>query len=96
MALPAGTSIAVIDMLSAKVVGLIARETKASQISFLQDGSLLAAFEPFEIALYNMSNGTRLRTVAVSEHREDAPLNWVGKHLLVGSVVYDVDRRLPL
>ncbi len=96
MALPAGTSIAVIDMLSAKVVGLIARETKASQISFSQDGSLLAAFEPFEIALYNMSDGTRLRTVAVSEHREDAPLNWVGKHLLVGSVVYDVDRGLPL
>lgn len=96
MALPAGTSIAVIDMLSAKVVGLIARETKASQISFSQDGSLLAAFEPFEIALYNLSDGTRLRTVAVSEHREDAPLNWVGKHLLVGSVVYDVDRGLPL
>ena len=96
MALPAGTSIAVIDTLSAKVVGLIARETKASQISFSQDGSLLAAFEPFEIALYNMSDGTLTRTLDVPEHREDTLLNWVGKHLLVGSVVYDVDRGLPL
>ncbi len=96
MALPAGTSIAVIDTLSAKVVGLIARQTKASQISFSQDGSLLAAFEPFEVALYNLSDGTLARKLAVTEHRDDTPLNWVGKHLLVGPVVYDVERGLPL
>ncbi len=96
MALPAGNSIALIDTVSAKVVGLIAREVKASQISFSQDGSMLAAFQPFEVALYKMSDGTLARTLAVAESREDASLSWVGKHLLVGSVVYDVDRGLPL
>ena len=96
MALPAGTSIALIDMASAKVVGLIERDTQASQISFSQDGTLLAAFAPFEVALYNMSDGTQARSLAVAEHQPQTPLNWVGKHLLVGSVVYDVERGLPL
>lgn len=96
MALLAGTSIAVIDIQSAKVVGLIARKAVASQISFSPDGSLLAAFEPFEVAIYNLSDGMLARTLPVAEHRKDVSLHWVGKHLLVGSLLYDVDRALPL
>jgi SLA1 homology domain 1, SHD1 len=96
MALPAGNSIAVIDIANAKVVGLIGRNNKASQISFSQDGRMLAAFEPFEIVLYNMADGKELRKVAVSEHQENAQLNWLGKYLMIGNVVYDVERGLPI
>jgi WD40 repeat protein len=96
MALPAGTSIAVIDVAAAKMVGLIARDQRASTISFSQDGKKIAAFKPFEVALYGTEDGREISRLAVSEPREDAPLRWLGKYLMVGAVVYDVDRGLPI
>ncbi|MFO0942909.1 MAG: hypothetical protein U0930_19400 [Pirellulales bacterium] len=43
-----------------------------------------------------MEDGKEIKRVAVSEHDAGAQLIWLGKFLMVGSVVYDVDRSLPV
>ena len=96
MALPAGNAIAVIDIATAKVVGLIERDNRALQIAFSSDGTKLAAYQPFSVTIYNMETGKELNRLAVSDFDPNVPLNWLGSYIMVGSVVYDVDRSLPL
>lgn len=96
MALPAGNAIAIIDIASAKIVGVIPRDNNATEISFAQDATKFAAYRPFEVTLYSMADGKEMRRLAVSEHEEHPRFHWLGKYLLVGSTVWDVDRGLPL
>ena len=96
MALIVGTSIAVIETDQGKLVGCIAGEEPVNQIAFSADGTRLAAFQPFAITLYDTANGQEVRRIAASEGNAGAGLTWVGKHLMVGSVLYDTERGMPL
>lgn len=96
MAMPAGNGIAIYDLASAKLAGLIARPNPPSQLSFSPDAKKLMVFEPYTVTIYNLENGEFINQVPVAEHRSDAPITWLGKYLLIGNVVYDVERVLPV
>ena len=96
MILPAGKSIVAVDMSTAKTSGLILRETQATQLSISTDGTQIATFEPFQVSIYSTKDGRSLKDFAVTEHNPAAIFRWVGKYLLVGSVVYDVEKGIPL
>ena len=96
MALPAGNGVAIIDLGAAKLSGLIQRSNKPSQLSFSPNGKMLAVFEPFSVSIYNMENGELIRDVPVSESNGEALLKWLGSYLMVGDVVYDVQRVIPI
>ncbi len=96
LAMPLGSSISVIETSQGKMVGCMNRDAPANRIAFSSDGKSLAAFHPFTITLYNTTDGSADKTIAVSEGKPDATIRWVGKNLLVGSVLYDIERGVPM
>lgn len=96
IAIPFGTSIAVIETGAGKLVGCITRDQAANRVTFSPDGKLLAAFHPFNIALYSTADGKEVRNIAVAESKADAAIRWVGEHLMVSDVLYDVQRGVPV
>jgi hypothetical protein len=96
IAFSVGSQIAVVETESGRLAGCITREIKADQIAFAPHGRYLAAFHPFTVTLYSLEDGQEVKTFAVSESNAQAPFRWSGEHLLVGSVLYDVERSLPL
>ncbi len=96
MIFPAGKSIAVVDTTSAKLVGWLERETEASELALSSDGRTLAAFHPYTVTLYSMETGAELKKFAVSESTASTGFRWVGKYLMVGNVVYDIQRELAI
>ncbi|PQO40681.1 SHD1 domain-containing protein [Blastopirellula marina] len=96
MIFPAGKSIAVVDTMNAKLVGWLERDTEAAGIALSSDGRTLAAFHPYTVTLYSMETGAELKQFAVSESSVGHGFRWVGKHLMVGNVVYDIDRELAI
>ncbi len=96
MALVVGSSIAVVETEQGRLVGCIIRDEPVNQIAFSPDGSRLAAFHPFSVTLYSTEDGQEVRRIAVSEGNAKSGLHWVGKYLMVGSVLYDTERGMPL
>ena len=96
MALIVGSSVAVIETGQGKMVGCITRDEPFNRIAFSPDGKTLAAFHPFSVTLYAMADGQEIRRIAVGEGNAQTGLAWVRKHLMVGSVVYDLERGMPL
>lgn len=96
MAFPYETSIAVIETAAGKVVGCITRDEAANSIALSPDGKTIAAFHPFNVALYSTTDGKEIRNIAVAENAPQTSIRWVGKHLMVGQVLYDVERGVPM
>jgi hypothetical protein len=96
MAISVGAAIAMVETNAFKLVGCIMREEKAGDLAFSPDGKMLAAYEPFNVTLYDMSNGQPAKSIAVGESGASANLRWVGANLLVGSVLYDPQRGVPV
>ncbi len=96
LAIPLGNSITVLETSQGKMVGCINRDAPANRIAFSSDGKYLAAFHPFTITLYNTHDGSANKTIAVSEGKPDTTIRWFGNHLLVGSVLYDIERAVPM
>lgn len=96
MAFPHGTAIAVLETKAGKLVGCIMRDAKAEQLAFASSGKYLAAFHPFTVTLYSLEDGSEARVFAVPESAPETPLLWCGGHLMVGDVLYDVERGVPM
>ena len=96
IAMPMGKLIAVVDTNDGKLVGTINRDQPANDIAFSPDATMLAAFHPFTVTLYGLADGKEIRTIAVSDGNPGANIRWLGKHLMVGSILYDVERGVPL
>jgi WD40 repeat protein len=96
MAYPVGTSIAFVETSAGKLVGCITRDVKAEQLAFSPHGQYLAAFHPFTLTLYSLQDGTEVKSIAIAESNPQAKLRWCGEHLMIGSVLYDVQRALPV
>jgi hypothetical protein len=96
MAIVFGSSIALVETDNFKLVGSIAGDEPHNSLAFSPDGLALAAFRPFNVTLYAMETGQTIKSIAVSEAAPNTVIRWVGQHLLVGSVLYDVERGMPL
>ncbi|RCS54122.1 hypothetical protein DTL42_02940 [Bremerella cremea] len=96
MIFPAGNNIAVVDTINAKLAGWIERETAPTELALSSDGRTLAAFHPFAVTLYSMETGAELKKFAVSHGFSEVNFRWIGDHLMVGNVVYDVQRELAI
>lgn len=93
---PAEKNIAAIDTTSMKLVGCIERDTAADALAISPDGQFLAVFHPFTITIYSLETGAQLKQFAVAESSSRARLDWVGKYIMLGDVVYDFERELPV
>jgi WD40 repeat protein len=96
MALLIGPSIAFVDTASFKLVGNIQCEERPSRLAFSNDGTRLATFTPFNVSLYDLASGQVSKSIAVAEGNANTSIQWVGKHLLVGSVLYDTEKGVPV
>lgn len=96
MVIVMGTSIAFIDTTSHKLVGAIPQDEKPSKLAISTDGKLLAVFKPFDVTLYSMETGEIIKSIAVAESNGSASFQWIGDHLKIGSVLYDIDRGMPI
>ncbi|MEX1039390.1 MAG: SHD1 domain-containing protein [Pirellulaceae bacterium] len=96
MAFPVGKNIAVVDTSNGQMVGYLAREIAPEEIAFSPDGRHLAVFHAFTVSLYSMEDASELKTFAVSASSASGKFQWAGKYLMVGDVVYDVEREMPI
>ncbi len=96
LAMIAGKSIAFVDTAAFQLKGFIARDEEALHMAFSPNGKTLAAYHPFTVTLYSMETGEEISSFAVSESSGNAKLLWTGDHLLLESVLYDVERGVPL
>jgi len=96
LAFAVGKNIAVVDTSNGQMVGYLAREITPEEIAFSPDGRHLAVFHSFTVSLYNMEDGSELKSFAVSASNASGKFQWAGKYLMVGDVVYDVDREMPI
>jgi hypothetical protein len=96
MAMVVAKSIALVETSEGKLVGCINRDQEAKSLAFSPDGQQLAAYHPFNVSLYSLTDGKLLKTVAVGDSNPGTKITWVGKDLLVGQVLYDVERGVPM
>lgn len=96
MFLPIGQSIAALQTDTGKLVGCLQRDQAANRIAIAPSGKLLAAYHPYMVTLHDLSSGETVREVAVGEGNPQATLRWIGNHLRVGKVLYDVETGMPL
>ncbi len=96
MAFVSGNSIAVVETNEGKLVGAIKQESPCSSLAFSSDATMLAAFRPFQVALYSTKDGKEIRTLPVSQEQPNTSLHWFGKNLMVGSTLYDTTTGLPI
>lgn len=96
IAMPVGSAIGVVDTRKNDLVGYIVRNEKANKLAFSPDGKYLAAYHPFNLTLYSTADGSEVKTIAVSESKPNPVIRWVGKHMLVGKVLYDVEKSVPM
>jgi len=96
MAFAAGNAVAVMDTTEGKLVGCIKREEPVYCVAFSPKADMIATLGPFKITLFGMNDGKEIRTVPITDSNPGAELTWLGKHLLVGNVLYDVERGVPL
>ncbi len=96
MAFAAGNAVAVLDTAEGKLVGCIKREEPVYNVAFSPNADMIATLGPFKITLFGMNDGKEIRTVPMSDSNPGAEMMWLGKHLLVGNVLYDVERGVPL
>jgi hypothetical protein len=96
LAYASGNAVALVDTETGKLAGCIQRDQPAGQIAFSSDGSKLAATHPYNMVVYGMSDGKPIHTFAVSDPNPATPMLWIGNNLLFGSVLYDVERGVPL
>ncbi|MFK7738402.1 MAG: SHD1 domain-containing protein [Pirellulaceae bacterium] len=96
LAMIAGKSIAFVETEAFKLKGYIPRNEEANHMAFSPDGMTLAAYHPFSITVYSMETGKEIQTFAVSESSPNTKIHWLGEHLLVGEVLYDAKRGVPL
>lgn len=96
MAVVAGKSIAFIDTVKFKLVGYIPREEEPLALAFSPDGKQLASYHRFAIDIYSMESGQLDQSFAVAESDPKTRLHWTGDHLMVGSVLYDPAKGVPL
>lgn len=96
MALNLGPAVAVIETVSGKLVGCIVREQAVSNVVFSPDGTSILVYQPFGISVYSTADGSEIHSMAVSESNPDAPVSWLGKNVMVGAIVYDVQRGVPM
>ncbi len=96
MAFTAGNAVAVLDTTEGKLVGCIKREEPVYSVAFSPKAEMIATLGPFKITLFGMNDGKEIRTVPINDSNPGAELLWLGKHLLVGNVLYDVERGVPL
>lgn len=96
MAFAAGSAVAVMDTTEGKLVGCIKRDEPVYSVAFSPKADMIATYGPFKITLFGMGDGKEIRTVPVTDSNPGAEITWLGKHLLVGAVLYDVERGVPL
>ncbi|MFN7892117.1 MAG: WD40 repeat domain-containing protein, partial [Pirellula sp.] len=96
MAYTAGNAVAVLDTTEGKLVGCIKREEPVYSVAFSPKADMIATLGPFKITLFGMNDGKEIRTVPINDSNPGAELLWLGKYLLVGNVLYDVERGVPL
>lgn len=96
LAFPVEKNIAVVDTSNGQMVGYLAREIAPQEIAFSPDGRFLAVFHSFTVSLYDMADGSEVKTFAVSASGASGAFQWAGKYLMVGDVAYDVEREMPL
>lgn len=96
MAMIMGNTLAMIDTATGKLVGCIRRDLPIAKIAISSDGQSLAIFHAFSIAIYSTKDGQEKKNFAVSEGNTQADVVWVGRHLMVGAIAYDVERGVPV
>ncbi|MCU0709134.1 MAG: SHD1 domain-containing protein [Pirellula sp.] len=96
MAFPMGNSIAIVDNASGKMVGCVRREQPIGQVAFSSNGQFLAIYSPFSVTILNTQDGKQVNSFPVSDGNPQTEVLWVGAHLMVGPIAYDVERGVPL
>ena len=96
MALIIGSSVAMVETTGFKLVGCLVRDDIPRDVVFSPDASSLAIYHPFNIDIIDLSTGEISKSFAVGESNQNLKLRWVGKNLLVGEVLYDPGRGVPV
>jgi hypothetical protein len=96
LAFASGSAVAVLDTTDGKLVGCIKRDEPVYSVAISTSADMIATLGPFKVTLFGMDDGKEIRTVPTMASNPSAELLWLGKHLLVGNVLYDVERGVPL
>lgn len=96
MIVPSDKNLAAIDTTTMKLVGCIERDKAADAVAISPDGQFLAAYHPFTVTVYSLETGAQVKQFAVSEGYPRVQLDWMGNYIMLGDVVYDFERELPV
>lgn len=88
-------AIAILDVQAFKQSGCILADSPVLAVDYAEDGQTLAVQFPYELAIYSLSDGQRIRSVPISFDTA-TKIRSLGRYVFVGDLLVDTQEGLPL